>query len=425
MMKLRIVLAGMMMGATCALFACSDDGVNPNPTPKPGPGTDGGGGISVGGFKAFSAPQDPGARGILFGASGEQYAQSGFAFPPNDFANDTYMVDGWELKLDSYLAVFDHVTLWDNPNQSPQDQSQHGGRIAHVDGPWVVDLHKNGDLIGKAGEPERAVSVVSITKKDDGSSFDPSATYAFGFSTVAAPSTRATVYNVNLDESQLADYDYMAQNGYSILYIGTATFKGANCTSTTTAGGGTYDYSNWPKTIRFKLGFSTPTNYVNCQNGTDLQGEGIGGEEHPRGVQVKASGSVQAQVTLHMDHPFWESFAEDSRLHFDPIAAQFAGVTGTPEAHIEDLRKVNFQALTDKAGKPLPWRNCAGTNYAPPGKGQMFLDPLSVPVDPAASDASKALRDYYDYIRYTQATQGHLNSQGLCFVDRQHPSPAK
>jgi len=44
-------------------------------------------------------------------------------------------------------------------------------------------------------------------------------------------------------------------------------------------------------------------------------------------------------------------------------------------------------------------------------------------VNPHASSPAEAIRDYYDYIRYTQSTQGHLNSQGLCFIDRQFPSP--
>ena len=30
---------------------------------------------------------------------------------------------------------------------------------------------------------------------------------------------------------------------------------------------------------------------------------------------------------------------------------------------------------------------------------------------------------YYDYMQYDQSTQGHLNSDGLCFVDRHYPSP--
>jgi hypothetical protein len=65
----------------------------------------------------------------------------------------------------------------------------------------------------------------------------------------------------------------------------------------------------------------------------------------------------------------------------------------------------------------------------------MFFSTLSVPIDPNGTctgalnqdytlDNCPAIRDYYDYIRYTQSTQGHLNSQGLCFIDRQYPAPA-
>jgi hypothetical protein len=127
-----------------------------------------------------------------------------------------------------------------------------------------------------------------------------------------------------------------------------------------------------------------------------------------------------------MDHPFWESFAEDSPVLWDQIAAQYVGVTppdGGIESHLDDLHGVPFQGFTDHEGAPIPWRNCSGTNYAPPGNGQMSFATLSVPVDPHATDPSKAIRDYYDYIRYTQSTQGHLNSQGLCYIDRQFPSP--
>ena len=59
----------------------------------------------------------------------------------------------------------------------------------------------------------------------------------------------------------------------------------------------------------------------------------------------------------------------------------------------------------------------------PPGNGQMSFNTLTVPIDPHETDPSKAIRDYYDYIRYTQSTQGHLNSQGLCYIARQFPSP--
>jgi hypothetical protein len=98
----------------------------------------------------------------------------------------------------------------------------------------------------------------------------------------------------------------------------------------------------------------------------------------------------------------------------------------------------------------MPWRNCEPTYYAPPGNGAMSFSTLSVEQDPSAActgpipgessldvcqpGTSKpaagspgccpAIRDYYDFMRYTQSTQGHLNSQGLCYIDRQFPAPA-
>ena len=65
----------------------------------------------------------------------------------------------------------------------------------------------------------------------------------------------------------------------------------------------------------------------------------------------------------------------------------------------------------------------------------MSFGTLSVPINPMGTctgtvgqdytlDNCMAIRDYYDFMRFTQSTQGHLNSQGLCFVDRQYPAPA-
>ena len=33
------------------------------------------------------------------------------------------------------------------------------------------------------------------------------------------------------------------------------------------------------------------------------------------------------------------------------------------------------------------------------------------------------LRDYYDFSTYNQSTQGHLNADGLCYVQRRYASP--
>jgi hypothetical protein len=319
-------------------------------------------------------------------------------------------------------------------------------QVAHLDGPFVVDLHKGGRVLGQGGAPEEATPLGAIANRNDqgNASFDPTTTYGFGFSTVPAT---YDAYNVNLDASESADFQAMVQNGYSVLYVGTARWNGAAspfaCTQSSgggaggaaDAGDGGYDFSKLPNAgMHFRLGFSTPTKFVNCQNMT-LQGIPNAGEDYPRGIQTSPSGSAIAQVTVHMDHPFWESFAENSPVHWDQIAAQYVGET-EPTATIEGMAGVPFYAFTDKNGTPLPWRSCVGTgNYHPPGNGQMSFSTLSVPVNPHATctgaagqdytqDDCPAIRDYYDYIRHTQSSQGHLNSQGRCFVDRQYPAPA-
>ena len=405
-------------------------------------------------------PPDPGAGAFYVTISGESNAITGYPFPPDNFTTDTYMVDGWQFVIEAYIVIVDKITLWAEPNYRATDQSLHGVQVAHLDGPFVVDLHKGGALVGQGGSPEQATSLGVLSNQNDngGAPFDPTTPYGFGFSTIPAgiPFAGYTgevagydAYNVNLDESESDDYAYMVANGASVYYRGTAVWTGSasmyGCTQTRAGAGlapddggldggsssyvdGSYDFSRMPETgMRFRFAFSTPTNYVNCQNGAGV-GMGVAGEEFPRGVQASTSQSVIAQVTVHMDHPFWESFAEDTPVHWDQIAAQYVGVEpsladGLVEAHIDDFRGVPFQGFTDHTGTPLPWRNCSGTNYALPGNGQMFFSTLSVPVDPHATSPSVAIRDYYDYIRYTQSTQGHLNSQGLCYIDRQFPSP--
>jgi hypothetical protein len=416
----------------------------------------------AGALKPFTCPEDPGAGAFYVTISGESNALTGYPFPPTNFASDTYMPDGWQFEIFEYLVVVDKITLWSDPDLSTTDQSQHGGQIAHLDGPFVVDLHKGGLLAGQGGPPEQATPLGAITSQNDNgnAAFDTSGgtTYAFGFSTVPAT---YDAYNVNLDATEAADFDLMVQNGYSVLYVGQATWNGDSpsnpyaCVATqagapaadaglvqegdaevSTYADGGYDFSRIDKlTFAFHLGFSTPTSYVNCQN-QSLQGMPLPGEDYPRGVAASPSQSTIAQVTVHMDHPFWESFQEDTPVHWDDIAAQYVGATESPvQVRVEDFVGVPFHPWFDRAGTPLPWRNCVGTFYTPPGNGQMFFSTLSVPVDPhgacagavgqpASKDDCPAIRDYYDYIRYTQSTQGHLNSQGLCFIARQYPAPA-
>src|SRR5260370_15458080 len=60
---------------------------------------------------------------VQFTASGEVLALGGYAFPPPS-ANSAAFVDGWEIKFDELLVTFDKITLSENPDKSPTDQSQ-------------------------------------------------------------------------------------------------------------------------------------------------------------------------------------------------------------------------------------------------------------------------------------------------------------
>jgi hypothetical protein len=202
--------------------------------------------------------------------------------------------------------------------------------------------------------------------------------------------------------------------------VGTATFKGTSCSPASAEFG-----NSFPTVVDFKLGFESPTSYVNCQNPDNDPARPLGMEEHLRGIIVKGNQPVIGQLTIHTDHPFWESFVHDSPAHFDMIAAQYTvplGMTApTASATLEDMKGVDPTAITDKQNNPVPWRTC-DPYYTPPGKGQMSFDTQGITVSPTG-DRTRTIQDLYDVMTYNQSTQGHLNSDGLCFVQRHYPSP--
>jgi hypothetical protein len=173
--------------------------------------------------------------------------------------------------------------------------------------------------------------------------------------------------------------------------------------------------------VNFRFGFKTPATYVNCQNPDNDPAHGVGGEDHQRGVQVKVNDTVIAQVTVHTDHPFWESFVHDTPPHFDQLAAVATPVGAAFQVTLQNTVGVDYTAF--KFGSTaLPWRACL-PGYTPPNTNpQMGFDSLNIPHNPSGSP-STSMRDYADYMAYTEATEGHLNSDGLCFVQRHYPSP--
>lgn len=359
-------------------------------------------------------PGDPGPGGIRFTASGEALATTGYAFPPAG-ADDVAFVDGWAVKFERLLVTVDHVTLSEAPDTSAGDPSLTGKAVGHIDGPWAIDLAKDdpSNLRGKGGPDEQAIPFASIA--NDGLATDGTR-YAFGFDLVA-PSATAKLVNVPAGD---ADYAEMTAKGCNVFYVGTATFEGDK----TDAACYPDDRKTWPDKVHFRLCFPTPSTYVNCQNPDNDPARALGDEEHQRGLALKASQAIVAQVTIHTDHPFWDSTVHDAPAHFDQFAARVSDRSGEPTVTLEDVKGVDYTAYTDEKGTALAWRYCVEppTDAHPKLTGAMSFDPGSVP-HAIGGDPSSGLRDYYDFTVYDQSTQGHLNADGLCYVRRNYASP--
>ena len=373
-------------------------------------------------FAACAEEESASRPNLTVTIAGEGAAVTGFDFPSNDSTAPAF-VDGWEVRFERILVTVADVALTDNPDVSPTDQSLTGARVASAKGPWAVDMTKPGtsselkltnypsaeDLA--LGRSATAQPLVRLQSFDDGSqTFDPAVRYGFNFEFVAAtPAAKKT----NLDDAATADYAEMIANGWSVLYVGEARFKGVDCRSSDPD----YDFDKLPKTVRFRFGFATPTQYINCQN-TDLKGKAFDGEEAQRGVQIAERTRTVSQITLHVDHPFWNTVDHDAaELYFDQIAMA-ASADGT--VTLDDLAKLDFTSFRDANGVALPWRSCVAEK--PVREGQRRFDSGSVAVDPNASP-DVALRSYRDFVQYEQSTEGHLNADGLCAVRRMFASP--
>jgi len=405
---MAIAVTGALLAAALSPLGCNND---TSPVTPNGTGTTGGGPGDLG-------AGDPGPGGVRFAVSGEALALTGYAFPPVS-ADDPAFVDGWDVRFTHLLTTIDRVTLYDNPDTAPGDQSRTGGVVVQLEGPWAVDLARTDPtyLPGKGSPGELAVPFASVAVGRDGNALKTDGTrYGVGYDLVAAA---AAAKMVNVTEGAVADYAEMVKDGCTVLYVGTATFKGDKTDPTCYPA----DRKGWPDVVNFRLCFRSPTTYVNCQNPDNDPARPFEGEEHQRGIALKDGSSVIAQITLHTDHPFWDSVIHDSPAHFDQLAARVVGQP-TPTVTLESLRGVDYTAVTDANGTPLQWRYCVAPPTSAHAKlvGAMSFDPESVP-HATNGDPTTGLRDLYDFATYDQSTQGHLGSDGLCFVRRSYPSP--
>lgn len=339
-----------------------------------------------------AATKDP-AGLIEVTASGEQLALEGFGFPPS--GDEPYFVDGWEVKLSHLYVTFDNVVVSEGPDTSASDQLQKGPDVAKATGPWAVDLAKGGAAPAKS-EGAQAVKITEIASQNlnGDAAFVADTKYAFGYDVVKAA---ASAQRVNLDAADDANYTEMVQKGYTVLYVGTATFRGNACTPQSPA------LDALPKSVSFRFGFDAATTYVNCQN-PDLGGDEEGS---PRGLALKANEATVAQLTIHPDHPFWDARVEDAPLRFDALAlvaaAKSKGTSDATALTLDDLAGIAY-APVYAGGNTLQNRTCSPAP-APTGAADLTYDP-----------EGETFADLAAFMRFLQRSQGHLNADGLCAV---------
>ena len=107
----------------------------------------------VTGIVDFTSAQ---GRGLTVTLSGEDAAHDGFSFPSG---SEVTFVDGWELHFEHVLVTVGAVTLSENPDRSPLDQSSTDAVVAREDRPVAVDLTAPGDAPG-AGQAKLAATAM-------------------------------------------------------------------------------------------------------------------------------------------------------------------------------------------------------------------------------------------------------------------------
>lgn len=150
-----------------------------------------------------------------------------------------------------------------------------------------------------------------------------------------------------------ADVMAMQAAGYSVWVEGTATKPGR------------------ATPVTFRWGFTHAVDYAQCE----LEGA--------FGVAVPTSGTVDAQVTVHGDHFFYDRIGDGARLRFDDIAAADANMDN--EVTLAELAAVDLTRLPRDR------------------------------YDPSGAPGVNTLRDF---ISVLATTTGHYNGEGECQVRR-------
>jgi hypothetical protein len=252
-------------------------------------------------------------------------------YPVGSGDDEIAFVDGWTLEFEKVLVSLSDFEL----------QTSDGDDAQLVAGAVVADLHQGEPRLWNFTEvPARRWDRVG---------------YRY------TPPTADVIKANDIDDD---DIELMIDEGYS-LYIAATAKKDL-------------------RTVPLTFGFAFEVQMSQCENGMD----------DTDGIVVANNAINTAQITVHLDHLFFDSYATDeAELRFDPMAAV---APGSGPLTLSDLaEQSNLSDLKDADGKPL----------------DVAYDPGS-----AFDPVPKTLEDY---VVAAATTTGHWNGEGHCVYERE------
>ncbi|MDI1428728.1 hypothetical protein [Polyangium sorediatum] len=253
-------------------------------------------------------------------------------FPVEEEGEAIAFADGWTVQFSKVLVSFGALDV----------RGADGAVAIESKERWVADLH--------AGDASLPVFEGIEARRWDRFRYE-----------IAAPDASA----VALGGVAEAEVQAMIDGKFNYWLEGTATKAG--------------------DTYTFAWGLANPTRNANCTNGLD-------GTD---GVVIRSNTTTEAEITIHLDHLFWDTLGtEEASLRFDALAA----AAGTDkEILLEDLATQKLSDLKGLDGMPL-----VDAEDKP-----IVYNPGSVPL---------ASQDLLSFLLASSASMGHLNGEGLCTV---------
>jgi hypothetical protein len=253
-------------------------------------------------------------------------------FPVEEEGESITFADGWTVQFSKFLIAFGAIDVKGADGTSGFTSTDK----------YVADLH--------AGDPSLPIIENLAARRWERFSYE-----------ISAPDVMAKpVGNV-----AAADIQTMATGKFNYWIEGTAT-KGAD-------------------SITFAWGLSNPTKNADCTNGLD----------NTDGVVIRSNATTEAEITIHVEHLFWDTLgSENASLRFDALAA----VAGADkDLTTEEIATQTLANLKDASGMPLKDGNGSPVIY----------NPGSVPL---------ASQDLWAFIQASGASMAHLNGEGLCTI---------